>query len=130
LAVGIAAMGEGWHNYHHVFPWDYKAAELGGYETNWTTCFLDFFVRLGWAYDMKTVSDEMILKRIQRTGDGTHSSQQTKDSNGSVKFTTAAFRKMLNDEHHEGEMVWGWDDKDMKNEDKVDAKIIGAKLCD
>lgn len=22
------AMGEGWHNYHHVFPFDYKAAEL------------------------------------------------------------------------------------------------------
>lgn len=31
LAVSLAALGEGWHNYHHVFPWDYKTSELGRY---------------------------------------------------------------------------------------------------
>jgi stearoyl-CoA desaturase (delta-9 desaturase) len=39
--VSIFAMGEGWHKYHHTFPWDYKAAELGNYTLNATTFLLD-----------------------------------------------------------------------------------------
>lgn len=26
--VSLAAMGEGWHNYHHVFPYDYKTGKF------------------------------------------------------------------------------------------------------
>lgn len=72
LGVAIAAMGEGWHNYHHTFPWDYKTAELGNYRANFTTAFIDFMSKIGWAYELKTVSNEMIQKRVDRTGDGTH----------------------------------------------------------
>ncbi|KAK9504998.1 hypothetical protein O3M35_009155 [Rhynocoris fuscipes] len=72
LGVALGAAGEGWHNYHHVFPWDYKAAELGDYKVNVTTAFLDIMARIGQAYDMKTVPQEVIKKRCQRTGDGTH----------------------------------------------------------
>ncbi|GLG94870.1 Acyl-CoA Delta(11) desaturase [Gryllus bimaculatus] len=72
LGVAIGAMGEGWHNYHHVFPWDYKAAELGNYRANFTTAFIDFFARIGWAYDLKTVPVSMIQRRVERTGDGSH----------------------------------------------------------
>lgn len=68
----MMALGEGWHNYHHVFPWDYKTSELGDYSANTTTAFIDFFSKLGWAYDLKTVSPEMIKKRAERTGDGSH----------------------------------------------------------
>lgn len=71
-SVAMLALGEGWHNYHHVFPWDYKTAELGDYWQNFTTGFIDFFARIGWAYDLKTVSLDMIERRVQRTGDGTH----------------------------------------------------------
>ncbi|GAB0096560.1 Acyl-CoA desaturase [Sergentomyia squamirostris] len=70
--VAIFAFGEGWHNYHHVFPWDYKTAELGNYRLNFATAFIDFFAKIGWAYDLKTVSPEIIKRRAQRTGDGTH----------------------------------------------------------
>lgn len=70
-SVAIVAFGEGWHNYHHVFPWDYKAAELGDYKVNITTAFIDFCARLGLAYDMKTVPVEAIKRRAIRTGDGT-----------------------------------------------------------
>lgn len=73
FAVSMAALGEGWHNYHHVFPYDYKTAELGHYSLNLTTAFIDFFVWLGWAYDCKTVSEELIRRRIHRSGDGSHS---------------------------------------------------------
>ncbi|XP_017041025.1 acyl-CoA Delta-9 desaturase-like [Drosophila ficusphila] len=71
-AVALLAFGEGWHNYHHVFPWDYKTAELGDYSLNYTTAFIDFFAKIGWAYDLKTVSSDIIKKRVKRTGDGTH----------------------------------------------------------
>lgn len=31
LVVTFCALGEGWHDYHHEFPWDYAAAELDAY---------------------------------------------------------------------------------------------------
>ncbi|KAJ8723409.1 hypothetical protein PYW08_003321 [Mythimna loreyi] len=72
IAVSIATGGEGFHNYHHVFPWDYRAAELGNNKLNLTTKFIDFFAWIGWAYDLKTVSKDMIKLRSKRTGDGTN----------------------------------------------------------
>uniref|UniRef100_A0A7G3AHJ2 Putative fatty acid desaturase n=2 Tax=Lutzomyia longipalpis TaxID=7200 RepID=A0A7G3AHJ2_LUTLO len=71
-SVAMFAFGEGWHNYHHVFPWDYKTAELGNYRLNTTTAFIDFFAKVGWAYNLKTVSSDIIEKRVKRTGDGSH----------------------------------------------------------
>ena len=26
IAVSLLSLGEGWHDYHHLFPWDYAAA--------------------------------------------------------------------------------------------------------
>ncbi|KAJ0175629.1 hypothetical protein K1T71_008788 [Dendrolimus kikuchii] len=66
--VSIVAMGEGWHNYHHTFPWDYKAAELG-VPHNTTTILLDFFSQIGWAYDLKTASPLLIKEVIKNRGD-------------------------------------------------------------
>lgn len=66
--------GEGWHNYHHTFPWDYKTAELGNYLTtiNLTSCLIELFAKIGWAYDLKHPSEELIKSVIQNRGDGTH----------------------------------------------------------
>lgn len=72
MTVAMFALGEGFHNYHHTFPWDYKTAELGNSRLNFTTQFINFFARIGWAYDLKTVSPSIIEKRVKRTGDGTH----------------------------------------------------------
>lgn len=71
-SVAAFAFGEGWHNYHHVFPWDYKTAELGNYGLNFTTLFIDTMASIGWAYDLKSVSKDIIKTRVHRTGDGTH----------------------------------------------------------
>ncbi|CAH0399746.1 unnamed protein product [Chilo suppressalis] len=68
--VSLVTLGEGFHNYHHVFPWDYKTAELGNNKLNVTTWFINFFTKLGWAYDLKTVSNEIVRARAMRTGDG------------------------------------------------------------
>lgn len=53
LPVAIGALGEGWHNYHHVFPWDYKTGELGDYMFNISTAFIDGMAKIGLAYDRK-----------------------------------------------------------------------------
>lgn len=65
--------GEGWHNYHHVFPWDYKAAELCSYFMyNPTTKFIDLFAMIGWAYDLKQPSEELVKTVMMKNGDGSH----------------------------------------------------------
>lgn len=68
--VSFLAVGEGWHNYHHVFPWDYATSELG-YTLNLTKIFIDFMAFLGLAYDLKTVHPELVKNRKLKTGDGT-----------------------------------------------------------
>lgn len=70
--MSLLAGGEGWHNYHHVFPWDYKAAELPTYGSNISTAFIDVMAKIGWAYDLKSASEDMVKRRVKRTGDGTH----------------------------------------------------------
>lgn len=99
LFVSTFALGEGWHNYHHTFPWDYKASELGQ-KINFSTWALNQFAKIGWAYDLKFVSDEVVRKRVLRTGDGTHHL------------------------HHHGNEIWGWGDKDQTQENIQRATII------
>ena len=65
-------MGEGWHNYHHVFPWDYRAPELGGkVRYDMTTTLLEFFGKLGWVYDLRQPSESLVRKVMEKRGDGT-----------------------------------------------------------
>ena len=65
---------------------------------NLTTAFIDLFAKIGWAYDLKTVSNETIMKRVQRTGDGTHENN-----------------------------TWGWGDQDLDKDDVKHASIINKK---
>lgn len=67
--VVFGAIGEGFHNYHHTFPWDYASSEYG-IRYNITTAFIDLMAWLGLAYDLKTVSPEIIRDRKLRTGEG------------------------------------------------------------
>ncbi|KAJ3653122.1 hypothetical protein Zmor_019037 [Zophobas morio] len=72
--VSFLTWGEGWHNYHHVFPWDYRAAELGTFD-NWSTTFIDSMAKIGWAYDLRTPSSKIIQERRTKTGTDFESSQ-------------------------------------------------------
>ncbi|XP_043249763.1 acyl-CoA Delta-9 desaturase-like [Colletes gigas] len=71
--VSYFALGEGWHNYHHSFPWDYKTAELGAYSLNPTAAFIEFMAYLGLAYDLKTTRKELVDRTVLKKGDGTDS---------------------------------------------------------
>ncbi|KAG7213574.1 hypothetical protein KM043_002829 [Ampulex compressa] len=72
MYMSILTLGEGWHNYHHAFPWDYKAAEYGPFSTNVTRYVIDFFSKIGWAYDLKQPSVELIRQVVVNKGDGSH----------------------------------------------------------
>lgn len=67
--VSRLSLGEGWHNYHHVFPWDYKARELDGFSGSFTTAFIEFCAKIGLAYNLKCATGKIIQNRILRTGD-------------------------------------------------------------
>lgn len=69
--VSFIGAGEGWHNYHHTFPWDYRAAELGS-KYNITAHIIDFLAWIGQAYDLKVAPYSMIEHRAMKKGDGTH----------------------------------------------------------
>nr|QLI61964.1 desaturase 9 [Streltzoviella insularis] len=75
--VSLAALGEGWHNYHHVFPWDYRTSELG--RLNISTNFIDIFAKIGWAYDLKAATSSMIKNRAIRSGDGAFEEMEEPD---------------------------------------------------
>jgi len=65
-------LGEGYHNFHHVFPWDYRSSEKGNNTFNYTTFFIDICAKLGLAYNLKYPSVDLIKKIILKKGDGTH----------------------------------------------------------
>ncbi|XP_038060328.1 stearoyl-CoA desaturase 5-like [Patiria miniata] len=65
--VAFFAIGEGWHNYHHTFPWDYKAGEWG-WRINFTTIFIDLMTAIGQVSDRKIVTKATISARKKRTG--------------------------------------------------------------
>ncbi|KAJ8688025.1 hypothetical protein QAD02_023820 [Eretmocerus hayati] len=66
--VAIFSLGEGWHNYHHTFPYDYRAAEIGGSRFNPTTTLIDLFSKIGWAYDCRVPSENLIKMTVANRG--------------------------------------------------------------
>ena len=65
--VSVLAMGEGFHNYHHTFPYDYSTSEWG-LRLNMTTCFINAMAKLGLASDLRTASPSVVAARAARTG--------------------------------------------------------------
>jgi stearoyl-CoA desaturase (delta-9 desaturase) len=58
--TSFIAVGEGWHNYHHQYPYDYATSEFGILQLlqllqqwNPTKLFIDIMYHLGLAYDLK-----------------------------------------------------------------------------
>lgn len=68
IGVVVFSAGEGYHNFHHTFPQDYSASELN-LRLNPSKWLIGLHAKVGLAYDLKTVSKDMVLKRRKRTGD-------------------------------------------------------------
>jgi stearoyl-CoA desaturase (delta-9 desaturase) len=64
--VAIVAIGEGWHNWHHAFPFDYAASELGiSSQFNPTKLAIDAFARFGLVTDRKRAHKQW-GRRVER----------------------------------------------------------------
>jgi stearoyl-CoA desaturase (delta-9 desaturase) len=62
--VTLLALGEGWHDYHHLFPWDYSTAELDAWDQwNPTKVFIDICANLGLCRGRRRCSPEMQVAR-------------------------------------------------------------------
>jgi stearoyl-CoA desaturase (delta-9 desaturase) len=63
------SLGEGNHNYHHTFPWDYSSSEKKWWEFfNPATLFINFCELIGLAHDLKKPSNELVRQVVQRKG--------------------------------------------------------------
>ena len=82
--VALGAVGEGFHNFHHSFPFDYQTSEMG-YSLNITTMFIDLMYFFGQAYDLRTVSKPAIERKKARTGDKTGARRFFKPTYGKTK---------------------------------------------
>ncbi|CAH1380373.1 unnamed protein product [Tenebrio molitor] len=90
MFVSYVTHGEGWHNYHHTFPWDYKAAELDSYNGNSNTAFIDLMAKIGLAYDLKTASAELVKKRVQKTKSESAFVEEKKFDKGDLVFVPSS----------------------------------------
>lgn len=82
--VSLGAIGEGFHNFHHSFPFDYQTSEMG-YSLNITTMFIDLMYWCGQAYDLRTVSQGVIDRKKDRTGDPSGTRRFFKPTYGKVE---------------------------------------------
>jgi len=69
--VNALTYGEGFHNYHYVFPLNYKASDIHCANYMTTKC-IHFFAKIGWAYDLKQASEELVRTIAMKKGDGSY----------------------------------------------------------
>jgi stearoyl-CoA desaturase (delta-9 desaturase) len=60
--VSFGTFGEGYHNYHHTFPWDYATSEVA-YTLNVSKIFIEVCHLLGLAYNLKRPTYDMIQRQ-------------------------------------------------------------------
>lgn len=72
---------------HHVFPFDYSAAELSWtQDLNISTLFIDVCAKLGLAYNLKKVDDKIVKSRILRTGDKSLNEVYLENKSGAMRW--------------------------------------------
>lgn len=80
--VNYITLGEGNHNYHHVFPFDYRSNEKVQWETfNPPIMFIQLCSAIGLAYDLKIASKAVFNETLRRRG-----VKPIKDEKKSLKF--------------------------------------------
>lgn len=79
--VAYVTFGEGYHNYHHSFPWDYATSEWAPI-FNITKYFIEFMEKIGQAYDLKRATKDTVesMKHKTRIRIATLNAQKDDDS--------------------------------------------------
>lgn len=87
-------------NLFDLQPYDYRSGEFGDIgHYNLSAVLIDFFAKIGWVYDRKSVSPEMIARRVAKSGDGSH---------------------FLSHEEAHKNSIYGYGDKDIDQLDQQD----------
>jgi len=65
--VSYCAVGEGWHNWHHKYPFDYAASEFGvSSQFNPSKIFIDFFAFFGLVWGRKRATAAWTMNKAKR----------------------------------------------------------------
>jgi stearoyl-CoA desaturase (delta-9 desaturase) len=65
--VSFCAVGEGWHNWHHKYPFDYAASEFGiSSQFNPSKLVIDMFAAVGLVWGRKRGTPEWQMGRARR----------------------------------------------------------------
>jgi stearoyl-CoA desaturase (delta-9 desaturase) len=68
--VAVLAAGEGWHNWHHKYPYDYAASEFGIMsQFNPSKLLIDTFAMFGLVTNRKRATNAWALGRARRAQD-------------------------------------------------------------
>jgi len=68
--VSFCSVGEGWHNWHHKYPFDYAASEFGiSSQFNPSKLFIDMMAKLGMVTDRKRGTAAWAMGRARRDRD-------------------------------------------------------------
>ena len=79
--VAIVSVGEGWHNWHHKYPFDYAASELGVLrQFNPSKMVIDFAAALGSVTERKRATAMWNREKKRRTEAGEPSTGHVKSS--------------------------------------------------
>lgn len=114
LLVTFCALGEGWHDYHHAFPWDYAAAELNALDQwNPTKVFIDVCARFGMCSDLRRCSPKrQMAQRLQlelaarlNSRDGEHIIPSQHDGREVNELNTRPAAKWTDDDFDQFEIV-------------------------
>ncbi|XP_033339770.2 acyl-CoA Delta(11) desaturase [Megalopta genalis] len=65
--ANLLTLGDGFHNYHHAFPWDYRMTDT---PYSISAKILELFAYLGLAYDLKIATPKTVDGHQKRHGDG------------------------------------------------------------
>merc|ERR1712244_34065 len=67
MFISIFTLGEGWHNWHHKYPFDYAASEFGiSSQFNPSKLFIDCMAALGLVWDRKRGTSAWTMGRARR----------------------------------------------------------------
>ena len=85
--VSLAAIGEGWHNWHHKYPYDYAASEFGvSSQFNPTKLFIDTCCALGLASNRKRATNSWARTKQRRDDDANWTAAPSTSVNGARAY--------------------------------------------
>jgi len=68
--VSWMAIGEGWHNWHHKYPYDYAASEFGiSSQFNPSKMLIDLWAELGLVWNLRRGTSAWTIAKARRDAD-------------------------------------------------------------